>query len=146
MKKIILLLLVSAEFLVTAPLTATALDTSEISPNLAREKNVLPTQTRPPYQIGYTVHYRSPRDREWTLEGFHLERRDAESAARRLRRLGFKARVRSRAEAERSGDGGSQPRSNMLASGELIQKSQVEWLRSIESTLIKNHNFLKLHL
>jgi hypothetical protein len=134
MKKIILLLLICAEFLVTAPLTATALDTSEISLNLARETNVLSTQVRPPYQIGYTVHYRSPRvgvasrleNREWTLEGFHLEQRDAENAARRLRRLGFRTKIRSRAEAERRGDWGSRPRSNMLASGELIQKFKVE--------------------
>jgi hypothetical protein len=100
MKKIVLLL-VCVEFLVTAPLTATALSTPEISLNLDRETSVLPTPVHPPYQIGYTVHYRSPRDRKWTLEGFHLERRNAESAARRLRRLGFRTKVRSRAAAER---------------------------------------------
>jgi hypothetical protein len=126
MKKIILLLLVCVEFLVTAPLTASGLGTSKISLNSEREPNVLPTQVRPPYQIGYTVYYRSPRDRKWTLEGFHLERGDAESAARRLRRLGFRTKVRSRAEAERRGDLGSRTRSNMSASGELIQKSKVE--------------------
>jgi hypothetical protein len=122
MKKIILLSLVCAELLVTAPLVVNALDTPEVSLKLVRETNVLPTQVRPPYQIGYTVHYRSPRDQKWTLEGFHLERRDAESVARRLRRLGFRTKVRSRAEAELRGNWGSLPRSNMSASGELIQK------------------------
>jgi hypothetical protein len=128
MKKIILLSLACAGFLVTAPLTANALDTQEVSLNSDRETNVLPTQVRPPYQIGYTVHYRSPRDQKWTLEGFHLERRDAESAARRLRRLGFRTKVRSRVEAEHRGDWGSRPRSNMSASREPIPKSKVEQL------------------
>jgi phage replication-related protein YjqB (UPF0714/DUF867 family) len=105
MKKIILLSLVCAEFLVTAPSTASVLDTQEFSLNLDREQNVLPTQTRPPYQIGYTVHYRSPRNRQWTLEGFHAERRDAERVARRLQRSGFRTEIRSRAAAERRRNG-----------------------------------------
>ncbi len=109
MKKIILLSLVCADFLVAAPFTVNALGTQAVSLNSDRETNVLPTQVRPPYQIGYTVHYRSPRDEKWTLEGFHLERRDAESAARRLRRLGFRAKVRSRTEAQRRGDRGLPP-------------------------------------
>jgi hypothetical protein len=111
MKKIILLSLVCAGFLVTEPLTANALNAQEVSLNLDREQNVLPIQTRPPYQIGYTVHYRNPRDPKWTLEGFHLERRDAESAARRLQRLGFRTKVRSRSEAQRRGDRGLPPQS-----------------------------------
>jgi hypothetical protein len=102
MKKIILLLsLVCAEIIVTVSLTANARDTQEFSLSLDREQNILPTQTHPPYQIGYTVHYRNPRDRKWNLEGFHAERRDAESAARRLRRSGFRTQIRSRAAAER---------------------------------------------
>jgi hypothetical protein len=96
---------------VTVPSTANPLSTQNLSRNAdshserlrQREPNVLPTQVRPPYQIGYTVHYRSPGDRTWTLEGFHLARRDAQSAARRLRRLGFRTDIRSRAEAERPG-------------------------------------------
>lgn len=128
MKKIILLSLVCAGFLVTAPLRVNAVGTPEVSLNSDRETNVLPTQTHPPYQIGYTVHYRSPRDRKWTLEGFHLERHDAESAARRLRRLGFRTKVRSRSAAERRGDWGSRPRSNMSESRELFQKLKVEQL------------------
>jgi hypothetical protein len=110
MRKIIFLSLVCVGFLGAAPLTVNALDTQENSLNLEQEKNLLPTQVRPPYQIGYTVHYRSPSDRKWTLEGFHLERRDAENAARRLRRLGFRTEVRSRTEAQRRGDRGLPPR------------------------------------
>jgi hypothetical protein len=103
MKQIISISLLSIGLLVTAPFAANALGTPEVSLNLDREKKVLPAQVHPPYAIGYTVHYRSPRDRKWTLDGFHLERRDAESAARRLRRLGFRTEIRSRAAAERRG-------------------------------------------
>jgi hypothetical protein len=112
MKKIILLSLVCVEFLVTVPITANPLSTQNLSRNAdshserlrQREPNVLPTQVRPPYQIGYTVHYRSPGDRTWTLEGFHLARRDAQIAARRLQRNGFRTKIQSRAEAERRSD------------------------------------------
>lgn len=105
MKKIVLLSLVCVEFLVSAPLIANALEPQEFSLKLDREQNVLPTQTRPPYQIGYTVHYRSPRDRQWTLEGFHTKRRNAELSARRLQRSGFITKVRSLAAAERHKNG-----------------------------------------
>jgi hypothetical protein len=103
MKMIILLSLVCAGLLMTVPIEANALDSQIDSQNSGVEMNVLQAQTHLPYQIGYTVHYRSPRDRKWTLEGFHLERRNAERAARRLRRLGFRAEVRSRTKAERPG-------------------------------------------
>jgi hypothetical protein len=105
MKKIILFSLICVGFLVTEPLTVNALDMQKVGLNLDRENNVLSTQTRLPYQIGYTVHYRSPRDPKWTLEGFHAERRDAELAARRLRRNGFRTKVRSLAAAERRRSG-----------------------------------------
>jgi hypothetical protein len=101
MKQIIPISLLSIGLLVTAPFAANAIGTPEVSLNLEQKTNVLPAQVHPPYQIGYTVHYRSPRDRQWTLEGFHLERRDAESAARRLRRSGFRTKISSRAAAER---------------------------------------------
>lgn len=106
MNEIIPISLLYIGLLVTKPVAANTLGTQEVSLNLERETNVLPAQNRPPYAIGYTVHYRSPRDRKWTLEGFHLERRDAESAARRLRRLGFRTEIRSRAAAERRSGGG----------------------------------------
>jgi hypothetical protein len=75
-------------------------------PVVANELNVSIAPGHPTYQRGYTVHYRSPRDRQWTLEGFHAERRDAERAARRLQRSGFRTQVRSRAAAERRRTGG----------------------------------------
>jgi hypothetical protein len=112
MKKIILLSLICVEFLVAIPTTANMLSTQKFSRNSdshserlrQRDQNALPTQTRPPYQIGYTVHYRNPGDRKWTLEGFHLARRDAQIAARRLQRNGFRTKIQSRAEAERRSD------------------------------------------
>jgi hypothetical protein len=101
MKQIVPIALICMGFLVTAPFAANALDLPEVSLNLERETKVLPAQVHPPYAIGHTVHYRSLRDKKWTLEGFHAERRDAERAARRLRRLGFRTQIRSRAASER---------------------------------------------
>jgi phage replication-related protein YjqB (UPF0714/DUF867 family) len=106
MNKIILISLVLAEFLVAMPLTVNALDSQTVSQNFDDQVKVRISQVRPPYQIGYTVHYRSPRDRKWTLEGFHVERRNAERAARRLQRSGFRTQIRSLAAAERRRSGG----------------------------------------
>jgi hypothetical protein len=101
MNKIIMISLVSAGFLVTMPFEANALNSQAVSQNFGAEMNLPISQGRPSYQRGYTVHYRSPRDRKWTLEGFHAERPDAERAARRLERSGFRTQIRSRATAER---------------------------------------------
>ncbi|AFY96517.1 hypothetical protein [Chamaesiphon minutus] len=101
MIKIILVSLVSVGFLVAMPLTVNALDSQIVSQNFDDEVKVHISQVHPPYQIGYTVHYRSPRDRKWILAGFHAERRDAERAARRLQRSGFRTQIRSLAAAER---------------------------------------------
>jgi hypothetical protein len=101
MNQIIPISLLWIGLLAIAPFATNALGLPETSLNLEQKTKVLPVQTHPPYAIGYTVHYRSPRDRKWTLDGFHLERRDAEIAARRLRRLGFRTQIRSRAAAER---------------------------------------------
>lgn len=84
------------------PVAVNALDLPPVSQNFDGETNLRISQDRPSYQRGYTVHYRSPRDRTWTLEGFHAERRDAERAARRLQRSGFRTKIRSLA-AERRG-------------------------------------------
>ena len=105
MNKIVLLSLVYTGFLVTMPFEASALDSQTVSQNFDGGMNVPVAQGRPSYQRGYTVHYRSPRDRQWTLEGFHAERPDAERAARRLERSGFRTQIRSRA-AERRSNGG----------------------------------------
>ena len=101
MKKIITISLVYTGFLVTMPFEANALDLETVSQNFGGEINLPISQGRPSYQRGYTVHYRSPRDRRWTLEGFHAERPDAQRAARRLERSGFRTQIRSRAAAER---------------------------------------------
>ena len=101
MKKIITISLVYTGFLVTMPFEANALDLQTVSQNLLEKTNLRVAQSRPTYQRGYTVHYRSPRDRQWTLEGFHAERPDAQRAARRLERSGFRTQIRSRAAAER---------------------------------------------
>jgi hypothetical protein len=101
MNKIIIISLVYIGFLVTMPFEANALTSQPFSQNFEGEMNLPISQGRPTYQRGYTVHYRSPRDRKWTLAGFHAERPDAERAARRLQRSGFRTQIRSRAAAER---------------------------------------------
>ncbi|WP_310425831.1 hypothetical protein [Chamaesiphon sp. VAR_48_metabat_135_sub] len=101
MKKIIIISWVYAGFLVAIPFEANGLNSQTVTQNLLDKTNLRVAQSRPTYQRGYTVHYRSPRDRRWTLEGFHAERRDAQRAARRLERSGFKTQIRSRAVAER---------------------------------------------
>ena len=101
MKKIIIISWVYAGFLVAIPFEANGLNSQTVSQNLLEKTNLPIAQSRPTYQRGYTVHYRSPRDRRWTLEGFHAERPDAQRAARRLERSGFRTQIRSRAAAER---------------------------------------------
>jgi hypothetical protein len=87
-------------FLVMMPSEANALNSQPVSQNLLVKTNLRVAQ-RPTYQRGYTVDYRSPRDRKWTLAGFYAERFDAQRAALRLQRSGFRTQIRSRAAAER---------------------------------------------
>ncbi|WP_310486579.1 hypothetical protein [Chamaesiphon sp. VAR_69_metabat_338] len=101
MYKIIIISLVYTGFLVAMPFAANALNSQPFSQNFEGKTDLPISQGRPTYQRGYTVHYRSLRDRKWTLEGFHAERPDAERAARRLQRSGFRTQIRSRAAAER---------------------------------------------
>jgi hypothetical protein len=101
MNKIIIISLVSTGFFVMMPFEANALNSQPVSQNSEGKINLPISQGRPTYQRGYTVHYRSPRDQKWTLAGFHAERPDAERAARRLQRSGFRTQIRSRAAAER---------------------------------------------
>lgn len=91
MNKIIIISLACIGVLVTMPFEANALNSQPINQNLLEKTNLRVAQDRLSYQRGYTVHYRSPRD----LEGFHAERPDAESAARRLQRSGFRTQIRS---------------------------------------------------
>jgi hypothetical protein len=102
MNKIIIISLVYMVFSVMIPFEVNALNSQPINQNLLEKANLRVAQeSRPTYQLGYTVHYRSPRDRQWTLEGFHAARLDAIRAARRLQRSGFRTQIRSRAAAER---------------------------------------------
>ena len=101
MNKIVIISLVSTGFLVTMPCGANVLNLQPVNQNLLDKTNLPISQNRPTYQRGYTVHYRIPRDRKWTLEGFHAERPDAQRASRRLQRSGFRTQIRSRAAAER---------------------------------------------
>jgi hypothetical protein len=106
MKRIILLSLAHTVLFASMPAMANELNSQPVSPNFEGSKNLPISQSRPTYQRGYTVHYRNSRSRQWTLEGFHAERRDAERAAVRLQRSGFRTQIRSRAAAERRKTGG----------------------------------------
>ena len=106
MKRIISLSLVCAGLLASLPVVANELNLPTVKQKFDGKINLPITPGRPTYQRGYTVHYRNSRSRQWTLEGFHAERRDAERAAMRLQRSGFRTQVRSRAAAERRRTGG----------------------------------------
>ena len=111
MNKIILLALVCTGFAVTTPFTAHALDSEKISQNLDREPNMSLAQydrdqdrdnqyrnnQDRDYQYRrnqnqdrqFSVYYRNRGDRQWTFEGNHDNRRDAQRAANRLERRGY---------------------------------------------------------
>ncbi len=92
MKKIILLSLVCTGLVVT-PFGANALDAQKTSENLAETTNGLLAQYRQNHNRQFSVYYRKYRERQWTLEGYHTNRRDAERAANRLQRRGFRTYV-----------------------------------------------------
>lgn len=111
MKKIILLALVCTGFAVTTPFTAQALDSEKIGQNLdshserlrQREPNMsLAQYDRDQYRNNqyrrnqdrqFSVYYRNRGNRQWTLEGYHNNRRDARQAANRLERRGYRTYV-----------------------------------------------------
>ena len=95
MKKIILLALVCTGFAVTTPFTAQALDSEKIGQNLDLETNMEIAQYRRNQNRDrqFTVYYRNPRQRQWTLEGYHPNRRHAQQAANRLERRGYRTYV-----------------------------------------------------
>jgi hypothetical protein len=106
MNRIISLSLVFTGLLASMPVVANELKAPTVNQNFDGKINLPIAPGRPTYQRGYTVHYRNSRSRQWTLEGFHSERRDAERAAMKLQRSGFRTQVRSRAAAERRRTGG----------------------------------------
>jgi hypothetical protein len=95
MNKIILLSLVCTGFFVNIPVAANALETQTVDQNFPGQTNVLISQFRRNQNRDrqFSVYYRSPRDRQWTLEGYHANRRDADRAANRLQRRGFRTYV-----------------------------------------------------
>ena len=129
MKKIILLALVCTGFAVTTPFAAQALDSEKIGQNLdshserlrQREPNMSlaqyvgvasPLENRDQNRDNqyrrnqnrdrqFSVYYRNRGDRQWTREGSHSDRRDAERAARRLEQRGYKTYVQVSREVNR---------------------------------------------
>jgi hypothetical protein len=95
MKKIILLALVCTGFVVTMPFLAQALDSEKIGQNLDLETNIEIAQYRRNQnrQRQFSVYYRNRGQRQWTLEGYHPTRRDAQQAANRLERRGYRTYV-----------------------------------------------------
>ncbi len=98
-----LLLLVCTGFVASVPMSAKALAPQIVNQNLHGETNLLIAQDRDNRNRNrqFTVYYRSSNDRRWTLEGSHTDRRDAERAARRLERRGYKTYVQMSREANR---------------------------------------------
>jgi hypothetical protein len=103
MNKLILFSLVCTGFLVTMPVAADALDTPAVNQNFNGETNVRLAQFRRNQSRDrqFTVYYRSANDRQWTREGSHTDRRDAERAARRLERRGYRTYVQVSREVNR---------------------------------------------
>lgn len=103
MNKIMLLLLVWTGLGAIVPMSAKALAPQVVKQNLHGETNLFIAQYR--YNRNrdrqFTVYYRSSNDRRWTLEGSHTNRRDAERAANRLERRGYKTYVQMSREANR---------------------------------------------
>jgi hypothetical protein len=103
MNKIILFSLVCTGLLVTIPVAANALDSQTVNQNFNGEANVRLAQFHRNQNRDrqFAVYYRSPRDRQWTLEGSHANRRDADRAAQRLERRGYRTYVQMSREANR---------------------------------------------
>jgi hypothetical protein len=91
MKKIVLLSLVCTGFAATIPLSANALDSQQVSKNLSVQNNVMLAQYRRDRR--FSVYYRSGGYQQWTLDSSYPNRREAESAARRLARRGYRTYV-----------------------------------------------------
>ncbi len=87
MKKIILLALMGTGFVVTMPFMAQALDSEKIGQNLDREPNMLIAQ----YDRDRDDLCRD--DRKWIFVSTHYNRRDAERAADRLERRGYRTQI-----------------------------------------------------
>ena len=98
-----LLSLICMGFIASVPMSANALDRQVVSQNIHGETNLFIAQYRRNQnrdspgerlrQRQFSVYYRSPRDRQWTFEGHHPNRRDAERASNRLQRRGYRTYI-----------------------------------------------------
>ena len=91
MNKIMMLLVVCTGFGAIVPMSANALDPQVVSQNPHGETNLFIAQDRRDQNRDrqFSVYYRNSNDRQWTLEGYHDNRRDARRAANRLERRGY---------------------------------------------------------
>lgn len=101
MSNIIPISLICIGCLVSTPFVANALDSQNSIQNFQEPGNLQLAQYRGRQEQRYYVYYRNPQDRVgvWILDGFHVERRDAERAARRWERRGYRTDIRLRREA-----------------------------------------------
>ena len=105
MNKTILISLVCMGFLVPMPVAANTPEPQQVDRDFRGESNSLIAQFRRHSDRRYYVYYRSPQGRilTWILDGFHVERRDAERAARRWERRGYRTDIRERREVDHHG-------------------------------------------
>ena len=97
MNKIMMLLVICTGFGAIVPMSANALDPQVVSQNPYGETILLIAQYRRDQNYDrnrnrdrqFSVYYRNSNDRQWTLEGYHDNRRDARRAANRLERRGY---------------------------------------------------------
>ena len=104
-----LLSLVCMGFVTSVPMSANALDPQVVSQHPDGETNLFIAQYRRNQnydrnqnrdslgeglrQRQFSVYYRNRNARQWTLEGYHSNRRDARQAANRLERRGYRTYV-----------------------------------------------------
>lgn len=108
MNKIIPISLLYTVVLASTPVVANALDPQQTRQNFYGQVNLQLAQYRGRQEQRYYVYYRNPRDRFgiWILAGFHVDRRDAERAARRWEQRGYRTDIRLRREANHHGGWG----------------------------------------
>jgi CelD/BcsL family acetyltransferase involved in cellulose biosynthesis len=101
--EIMLLSLVCMGFVASIPTSANALDSQVVSQNLHGQTNQLIAQDRDNRNRDrqFTVYYRNRGDRQWTREDSHTDRREAQRAADKLERRGYKTYVQMSREANR---------------------------------------------
>jgi hypothetical protein len=94
MKKIILLPLMCASLVATTPFSATAMNPPVVGQSLEVGSTPLLAQyrrnyNRRNYNQPYSVYYRRPGQSQWTFQGSHSMRGNANRATRRLQQNGY---------------------------------------------------------